>query len=385
MKRLIGTILLIASLAFVVQPTSALEGGYEDTDNPRVVYLYGCTGFLFAPRIVITAAHCDQVDRAMEPGLRTSWARTPDDSARVIEFFKHPDFKHRSPGYPEVFDFGVAILERPLAYVPEAKIIDEPTLLAMAEAREMVTFSGYGLQSLKDRVNSQKDPRNVFPRTTQFELIPKAEGEERIAKMVAHDSWLESYPEGLVMVNQPQLGAQTCDGDSGSGYYLRDGDSFTFVGVTNWPLGIRNCYVEDFTQSWYKGDATVGVFPAYNGLDVIQRARDYVAANPVAGEVLVSREKNNFVLPRFSGEPTALVKERIQKYAVANPKMTKFICTSVRLSSTPSRTAIAMRAQAKAVCDYAKKVNPDLKTWYQSKVSIKPTAVGMQLITVKFD
>lgn len=377
--------LFLGTFHLIGLPASGLEGGTEDIDNPRVVSLDGCTGFLYSPRIVLTAGHCSQAKRALEPGLRTTWNQTNTNSAKVIKFIQHPGFVARSEGNPEVNDFGVAILERPLAYVPEAKLIDEDTLLAMAENRELVTFTGYGLQSYQDRIKSQKDPRAVFPRTTEFELIPKAEGEARVAKMLQVDSWLKTYPEEMIMVNQPQLGAQTCDGDSGSGYYLRDGNSFTYLGVTNWPLGIRNCYVEDVSKGWYQGDATVGFFPVYRGLEVIAEAKAYVAANPVPGEVQVTRQRYNFVLPRFFGAMTESVRERVQKYAVSNSEATKFVCTSVRLSSTPMKQAIAMRAQAKAVCDLAKTVNPDLKIWVQSKVSTKRSAVGMQLVTIKFD
>lgn len=380
MKKLLTFSAAVALAVTGLQPVHALEGGEEDPGNPRVVSLNGCTGFLYSPRIVLTAGHCDRASTALEPGLRTTWNLTNANSAKVIKFLQHPDYQYRQSGQVDLNDFGIAILDRPLAEVDEAKLVDEETLLAMAERGDKVLFTGYGLQSLEDREDSKVNPRAVLPRTAEFELIPRSEGLSRIAEYVARDSGLNSYPQDLVMVSQPLDGAQTCDGDSGSGYYLRDGSEFTYLGVTNWPLGIRNCYSTSPSDNWWQKDATVGIFPVYRGLDLIAEAEEFVAANPYE-----MKKPKNIVLPTFGSSLSSRVKARVKSYLDANPGVTKFICTSVRLRTTPRGESIANRARAKAVCEYAKSLDPTISTWYQSKLSTKRAAVGMQLVTIKFN
>ena len=385
MRKLLSALAALIMVLALAKPANALEGGSEDAENPRVVSLNGCTGFLYSPRIVLTAAHCEGAEVAMKPMLKTTPRPNSTNSAEIIKFIQHEDYQYRANGWPDMNDFAVAILDRPLADISEAKLVDELTLLKMAETRAEVFFTGYGLQSLKDREDSKVNPRYVYPRTTQFNLIPRAEGLKRIQEMVSYTDGLDGYPNDLIMVDQPYGGPQTCDGDSGSGYYLRDGDEFTYLGVTHWPLGGRNCYTDDLLGGWYKGDATVGMFPVYRGLHMISEAQEFIAANPSKLGIPAVGKPKNYVLPSFPSTLSSTVKARVKNYLESNRGVTKFICTSVRFSNTPRSTSIAMRVKAKAVCEYAKSLRPNLSIWHQSKVTTKSRAFGMQLVTLKFD
>ena len=46
---------------------------------------------------------------------------------------------------------------------------------------------------------------------------------------------------------------------------------------------------------------------------------------------------------------------------------TKFICTGIRLEGATHYQNVQVRKRAKAACDFAKSLNPELSTWYQSK------------------
>lgn len=386
MRKVITLLLpLLMTLGFV-SPTAAMERAEADPGNPRVVFLGGCTGFLYAPRIVLTAAHClyrngQEWDiRVLAPGVRTTQRTTTSNSVAVIKKIQHPDYRDRVFGETARHnDFAVLILEKPLANVSTAKLIDEPTLLAMAESRSEIIQSGYGFQSLADR-NNKTEPRQVFPMTAKFKLLPKQEGIQRIRDHVAAIDYVQRYQEDLVMLSQPFGGPQLCDGDSGSGFYLRDGNEFTYLGVLEGPLGISNCFYETVEEIPMKVDATVGMFPVYRGLDQIREAEVFVATHPIA-----TKSSKNYVLPSFGSSLSSTAKARIKNYVEANSGATKFVCTSVRLSSTSRAESIAMRAKAKAVCEYAKSLDPKLSTWVQSKASTKRSALGMQLITIKFD
>jgi hypothetical protein len=61
----------------------------------------------------------------------------------------------------------------------------------------------------------------------------------------------------------------------------------------------------------------------------------------------------------------------------------KFICTGVRREGGTRAENIMVRLRAKAACDYAKELNPELSTWYQSKVTKADSYVGRVLLVAK--
>lgn len=58
----------------------------------------------------------------------------------------------------------------------------------------------------------------------------------------------------------------------------------------------------------------------------------------------------------------------------------KFICTGVRREGGTRAENIMVRLRAKAACDYALELNPELSTWYQSKVTKAPNFAGRVLM-----
>ena len=91
-------------------------------------------------------------------------------------------------------------------------------------------------------------------------------------------------------------------------------------------------------------------------------------------------------LSTFSSTATSLTsQQRAQvKAAVdANPYAEKFICTGIRYYSQPMSVNIMVRKRAKAACEYAKKLNPELSTWYQNKPTQARSYAGRVLLTVK--
>ena len=91
-------------------------------------------------------------------------------------------------------------------------------------------------------------------------------------------------------------------------------------------------------------------------------------------------------LASFPGDATRLTtnqKRQVKAAVAANPNATKFICTGIRYISQPMSENIMVRKRAKAACDYAKTLNPQLSTWYQNKPTEARSYAGKVLLTIK--
>src|SRR5210317_1079129 len=91
-------------------------------------------------------------------------------------------------------------------------------------------------------------------------------------------------------------------------------------------------------------------------------------------------------LATFSSSATTLTsqqKAQVKATVEANPNAEKFICTGIRYFSQPMSTNIMVRKRAKAACEYAKQLNPNLSTWFQNKPTKARSYAGKVLLTVK--
>ena len=91
-------------------------------------------------------------------------------------------------------------------------------------------------------------------------------------------------------------------------------------------------------------------------------------------------------LATFQGSVTSLTSlQRAQvKAAVdAAPDANKFICTGIRYFDQPMSVNVMVRKRAKAACDYAKQLNPNLSTWFQNKPTQARSYAGKVLLTIK--
>ena len=80
---------------------------------------------------------------------------------------------------------------------------------------------------------------------------------------------------------------------------------------------------------------------------------------------------------------TSLHKAQVKAAVEANPTAEKFICTGIRYNSQPMSINIMVRKRAKAACEYAKQLNPELSTWYQNKPTQARSYAGKVLLTIK--
>lgn len=91
-------------------------------------------------------------------------------------------------------------------------------------------------------------------------------------------------------------------------------------------------------------------------------------------------------LEPFSGVATMLTSQQraqVKSVVDANPDAEKFICTGIRYYSQPMSVNIMLRKRAKAACEFAKQLNPELSTWFQSKPTKARSYAGKVLLTLK--
>jgi hypothetical protein len=110
---------------------------------------------------------------------------------------------------------------------------------------------------------------------------------------------------------------------------------------------------------------------------------------PAASEVKeglqlwASRQKTLRSFDSGSTFLTEFQKEQVKAALRENPTAEKFICTGIRFESAPLSENIIVRKRAKAACDYAKELNPELSTWFQNKPTKARSFAGKVLLTVK--
>lgn len=91
-------------------------------------------------------------------------------------------------------------------------------------------------------------------------------------------------------------------------------------------------------------------------------------------------------LPAFaskSSKLSATQQNSISRLLILNGWTTKFLCSGIVSSKATSADKSLARLRAKAACDFAKKQNPSLATFYQVKTSTAKTAIGKVLVTLK--
>jgi len=262
MKTKISLILVLFSL-LLPNHANALENGIIVHNNTRAVPVYiktnkgitlqVCSGFLYSPKIVFTAAHCLEVQAGDDyfvgsPGKPTFSGKL----FNVRSAHKHPNYVPTDipNDFGDTNDFAILVTENIVANV-------KPAILATKEEIESIDIAyvaSYGLYSAQDRLSRDYSKDVVMLRQAGFKIITKKEAMKTVNFFMK--KWNRSYhPDGLHYVRVSKNGPSFCNGDSGSGFFYKD----IYLGIMNWPAGINNCGMHSF-----KGIKVIGSFdPAY--------------------------------------------------------------------------------------------------------------------------
>lgn len=292
LKKLLAA---IVSSFLVLQPIQslAIEGGEEAKNHPRIVSIvisngnnmyWACSGFLFAPRIVITAAHCQfkpsgKFDKWPDaqvfigyPGKILSTNRTEIVQAQKIFSYKSYNQIRDLAAYNNK-DFMIVVTREPVAKVSWATAATEATFKDLIEEKAFVTMGGYGFSSEKER--SMKMEGYKWPRTLTFPFVDEEHYNLVMENRVDKHYWpafTDPYEKWGWTKTSKETGAG-CDGDSGSGIFTETAKRFVYVGLNAWPLESPNCHKKSI---WNIHGGLNRVDPIYYHSALLDKAVKYV-------------------------------------------------------------------------------------------------------------
>lgn len=277
MKKII--LVLVAFVVAIPAQAFAIEGGQEAVGHSRIVAIYvgpqherydGCSGFLYAPKIVITAAHCmfkpsspQRIkDSRIYIGRPGKVIQTNQRQIQAQKIFMPEGYKNERFGklYNNQ-DFAVIVTKHTVARVSPAVPISEKEFKELQSNFGKVLVGGYGFSSERER--SQNRNGIKYPRMLELELASL----DHVQRFGVIDP-IEKY--GWAMTN-PKVGA-TCDGDSGAGFFIESSKKTIYVGLNAWPLGSPNCWNKN---GWNEFGGINRIDPIYNHTDLLNKALEY--------------------------------------------------------------------------------------------------------------
>lgn len=292
MKKLV-IILLAAWAAMTLSlPATAIEGGDLAKDHPRIVVIYvqgdflysACSGFLFAPRIVITAAHCqvkigEKIDRWPDKKIYVGLpGKVLDLEAKKFKAAKvFSDSRYFKP-YENLYDqkdVAVIVTEKPVANVSWAKAITKAEMQELISSESYSTIGGYGYSSALERtiaMNKYKLPRVM---KAKFATLNEYRNVDSIRPDKDFFGPLPKFTDVPWLRTTKENGA-TCDGDSGAGVFIEKNNEFIFLGVNGMPIESPNCEKE---RQWKRYGGLTTIRPIYEYMHLLKSALNYLGAS----------------------------------------------------------------------------------------------------------
>lgn len=245
-KKLISSVLF---LVIVAQPSFAIENGEPEKDASRTVVLYfgqeypGCSGFLYEPKIVFTAAHCLIGPHPVtHVGMPNNPTGLNAKKIAVKEILFHDQY-NKQLAYQN--DFAILILSQSIPVNNKVVLLTEETQNKIIDLKPLVKVSGYGDQ---DKTGTSR------------ETIREAH--------YFYASLTNINPE-IELKNIDNKGV--CSGDSGGPNTLMHEGVDIYLGATSHGWNQTNC------GRWAGGGNKVLLFePVYKFNNLINQAKNIV-------------------------------------------------------------------------------------------------------------
>ena len=281
MKRAI--IALSASLLFSLNSHSishSVENGIIVSNDENAVYLNDGSpnAFLYKPQIAFTSAHSHEQWGEGELVLTTSSGRKVKVEKLLISpgyrdrVFTPKDISEGKAIASRLSDFAVLILSEP---IPMTK----PVELLKPEQVEEVIRNSEPVYSIGYSYFDSSRTRDGRGRQLQAKMISKDSANEIYKKYYEnyHPNW---GPKGAsfelidVQITHTATDGSGCDGDSGSGYFIKRSDTKIYIG----PGGAHSVGVPNCGKPGYFGEYgnAFAIEPVYKHLDLIREAEAIV-------------------------------------------------------------------------------------------------------------
>ena len=351
MKRIPISVILVLGIAIAgLFPANAVENGLLLDGDENAVYLLdgSVNAFLYKPQIAFTSAHGTAEWGKGELFVNTSSGKR----VKLERILLAPGFKERSVSREAIDsgkavlsrsnDFAILILAEPIPMTNTVELIKAEQLASVISNKEAVYGIGYSSFDSTRR----KDQR---PRQLEAKMIEKETAKTIYEKYysVGHPNW---GPRGstfelidIQLVHSPTTGSG-CDGDSGSGYFLKRGNTKVYLGPGGaHAVGIPNCGQPGF---WGEFGNAFAIEPAYKHLDLIREAEMIVDQMVIkAAEAKVAAELKAKQEAEAAAKIAADLRAKQEAEAkVAATKKSTLICTKGK--QTKKVTAVKPKCPA---------------------------------------
>jgi hypothetical protein len=254
----------------------AVENGTDAKGDPNAVRIMQSSGFLYAPRIVFTAAHLfgNDPDAANRPVSILFPGRASNSGGILsIKTFIAPGYKDRKdPKSARQDDFAVVVLESPISMTNKVKVASSQDIERYALNKSKIELVGYGFQFDRNSF-SNNSGKAFFPRKLTSVLLSENETSS-IKKGLPPDA---TYSYDLNFKQSKDFGS-ICDNDSGAGWFVQEGKDRTYLGANSSAIGLPNCGNDG---NWGPNGSLASASAAYKYLDLIKEAEIYAQNAPI--------------------------------------------------------------------------------------------------------
>jgi len=308
------------SLSQSLIPANAMENGFDAPQDGRTVSISAdpmgivCTGFLYTERIVLTAGHClfngktkERLTNSKIGIPNETFSRESKKISASKSFLASNWVWSDENNFNPQGEFGIYVLSEPISVKGKVTIASKNRINDYLSQGILITNVAYGKQTPEQDWSGYP---SRSPKFAQFPLVgyetvkldvdqaDRFEGKNRKYNMTIH-------------VLQVPGGPSTCGGDSGSPFYVKEGEDFVYLGpLSNGIGGIPNCS----GNPWKGNKMYSGAVEGNDYLSLIAEAEKFVADNPyVESKVTNSSSNKKATINCIKGKTT-------KKVTAINPK-----------------------------------------------------------------
>ena len=173
-------------------------------------------------------------------------------------------------------DFAVIVLDQPMIIRNIVKIATKEQIEQFKLSHTNAKLVGYGLQNGEMRANTNdgRDVLEVTPKLIDSYFLTDGEAQKILQNSLPNGA-IFNYEVNFAQTNKT---GSICDNDSGSGWFVDQGDIRYYIGAASGGWGFPNCGKSGL---WGNAGALASVSAAYKFSDLISQAEAYIKSQKV--------------------------------------------------------------------------------------------------------